>query len=135
MTALTPHQIRRLTRMMDARFNRELKEIDAITARVRSERGQEALAGRSADQLDAALSAIAGASDDAMIRQNVEDVRDIVAARTRLAAGRYGICIDCDEDIPYERLLAYPTAKRCIDCQRRHEEALAGGRVRRASVG
>lgn len=135
MTALKPPQVRRLTRLMDARYARELEEIEAITARSRRERSEEALAGRPAEQLDATLAALASASDDAMVRQNVEDVRDILGARRRLAAGRYGICIDCDEDIPYERLLAYPTAKRCIACQRLHEDGLAGGSVRRTAAG
>lgn len=27
------------------------------------------------------------------------------------------LCIDCDDEIPAERLLAKPHAARCIDCQ------------------
>lgn len=127
MTTLTEQQIKRLTNIMDARLARELNEIDAITARSRSERSQEAMAGKPADQLDAALSEIAGASDYAMVRQDVQDVRDILAARRRLATGRYGDCIDCGNGIAYERLLAYPTAKRCIDCQRLHEDQAGRG--------
>lgn len=134
MTTLTPQQVAHLTGLMDARFDRELQEIDAITARSDDERDQEAIAGRPADQLDAALFEIARASDDAMVRQNVQDVRDIIAARRRLAAGRYGICIDCGDDIAYARLQAYPTAKRCIDCQRAHEERPAGAGPRRAAL-
>lgn len=132
MNALTAPQTRRLAEMMDERFARELEEIDAIAARSQDERRQERLAGRPAEQLDGVLSEMAHAADYAMVSQNVEDVRDIIAARRRLAAGRYGICIDCGEDIAYARLLAYPTAKRCIDCQRVHEERGAGRRVRRA---
>ena len=30
--------------------------------------------------------------------------------------------IDCDTDIAYQRLVAYPTAKRCIECQRDREQ-------------
>jgi YteA family regulatory protein len=29
--------------------------------------------------------------------------------------GTYGICKDCGEDIPYERLLAVPTTDRCVE--------------------
>lgn len=132
MTTLTAPQVRRLAEMMDERFAREMEEIDAVAARSDDERAQERLAGRPADQLDTALSEMAHVADYAVVSQNVEDVRDIIAARRRLAAGRYGVCSDCGEDIPYARLLAYPTAKRCIDCQRLHEERSVGRRVRRA---
>ncbi|MDE2613863.1 MAG: TraR/DksA C4-type zinc finger protein [Burkholderiales bacterium] len=78
---------------------------------------------------DGLLETLAGV-DDPLIRQNLQDVRDIVAARARIAQGSYGECIDCGEDVGYERLLAYPTAKRCIACQREHErrKAAAEGR-------
>lgn len=121
MAHLAPEQIRHLTGLMDERFAREMAEIAAVTARVRSERGQEALAGPAADLLDVALAEVAGDADAAIIRQDIEDVRDILAARKRVAAGTYGTCIDCGEAIAYPRLLAYPTAKRCIACQREHE--------------
>ncbi len=42
-----------------------------------------------------------------------------------MADGRYGVCVDCGAEIGYEPLLAYPTAKRCIACQRQHEMTYA----------
>lgn len=132
MTTLTAQQIDRLTKLMDARFAREMDEIRAVAARSHDERRQQTLAGYPADQLDQALADIALATDYAVVAQDVQDVRDIVAARNRLAAGRYGICVDCGEPIAYERLLAYPTAKRCIECQREHEHGQAFGERRRA---
>ncbi len=121
MTKLTAKQVDHLTDLMDQRFDREMAEIKALTARWRKERDQEFLEGRPADHSDEALLEEALGVDDAIVRQDIEDVRDIMAARRRLSAGEYGICVDCGDDIGYERLLAYPTAKRCIDCQRRHE--------------
>jgi signal-transduction protein with cAMP-binding, CBS, and nucleotidyltransferase domain len=38
---------------------------------------------------------------------------------------RYGICIDCEQEIEYERLCAYSTAKRCARCQNVHERTFA----------
>ncbi|MGH8279177.1 MAG: TraR/DksA family transcriptional regulator [Gammaproteobacteria bacterium] len=130
MARLTAKQTEHLRALMDERFVREMEEIHAVAERSRSERSQELMAGRPADQLDAALADVTLASDYAVVRQDVLDVRDILAARRRLAAGHYGICIDCGTDIAYRRLLAYPTAKRCIDCQREHEGegAVRGGR-------
>jgi DnaK suppressor protein len=53
-------------------------------------------------------------------------LHDIEQARQRMADGVYGICIDCDRNIPRERLLAQPTAIRCAACQ-----AVAENRRRR----
>jgi len=126
MTKLTQEQIDRLNRMMDERWARELDEIRRVAERVRDERRRAALAG-AGDSVDQALAEIATMEDYAVVRQDIEDVRDIVAARRRMQTGTYGVCIDCGADIPFERLLAYPTAKRCIDCQQAHELRKARG--------
>lgn len=126
MSRLTQAQIDHLRKLMDERWAREIDEIRAVAARSRDERRQEVLAGRAADHLDEALSEIALSTDYAIVRQNVEDVRDITSARKRLADGTYGVCIDCEGEIDYQRLLAYPTAKRCIHCQRLHERKQGG---------
>ncbi|RYF82862.1 MAG: TraR/DksA family transcriptional regulator [Comamonadaceae bacterium] len=42
---------------------------------------------------------------------------DIERALARLATGHYGICEDCDGEIPRARLLAQPAAIRCTACQ------------------
>lgn len=129
MATLTRQQINHLSELMDVRFAREIEEIRTVRERTRDQLD----AGVPADWTDAALIETTLATDDAVINQDVEDVRDIKAARERLSAGTYGICADCGEAIAYERLLAYPTAKRCIDCQRVHEQGKAVGRILRAS--
>lgn len=45
------------------------------------------------------------------------ELGDIDAALERIQVGTYGICTDCGISIPPARLNAYPTAKRCVDCQ------------------
>ncbi len=122
MPSLSTQQIQHLTGLMDQRYAREMKEIGSVVARSRDEQRQEIMAGRPSDMLDAALAEMTLAADYAVVRQDVQDVRDIIAARRRLAAGTYGVCVDCSEDIGYARLEAYPTAKRCIGCQRAREE-------------
>lgn len=34
----------------------------------------------------------------------------------RLAAGDYGVCVECGESIPVERLEVRPFAERCVPC-------------------
>ncbi|MBU6483285.1 MAG: TraR/DksA family transcriptional regulator [Betaproteobacteria bacterium] len=61
----------------------------------------------------------------AIIDRHVQELRDIDAAKLRIKAGTYGVCIDCGEHIGVERLRAYPTAKRCQPCQRQREKTYA----------
>lgn len=41
----------------------------------------------------------------------------IEAALQRVEDGTYGTCGDCQQPIPEERLLAVPTATRCVPCK------------------
>lgn len=41
----------------------------------------------------------------------------IEEALERIENGSYGICDDCEKPIPEERLLAVPTATRCVPCK------------------
>jgi len=43
------------------------------------------------------------------------------AALARLDAGTYGICVDCGQPIPDERLEFRPEAARCLADQTKHE--------------
>lgn len=99
---------------------------------VREELGQEgeqyfadfAGAGGS-DEGDASVAdALVDIAAARMDRQ-VGEMRDIEATRKRMTQGEYGVCVDCDEAIVFERLLAYPTALRCVRCQQVHEKTHA----------
>ena len=51
----------------------------------------------------------------------------IERAMARLTEGRYEICEDCGREIPRARLLAQPTAIRCLNCQAVVERPQARG--------
>jgi RNA polymerase-binding protein DksA len=56
------------------------------------------------------------------LEENSEHVlADIDAALKRIDDGTYGICTNCSQEIPEERLEARPWATLCIDCQRERE--------------
>jgi RNA polymerase-binding transcription factor DksA len=59
--------------------------------------------------------------------RQVTELRDIEAAFARVKAGEYGVCVDCGQDIEFPRLKAYPTAKRCLQCQEKRERTFAHG--------
>ncbi|WP_147316324.1 TraR/DksA C4-type zinc finger protein [Cupriavidus sp. P-10] len=71
------------------------------------------------DEADLADEEITQRQDDAMLDHYRMQLADIAAARARMQHGQYGTCIDCQQPIPFSRLQAYPTAKRCTACQRR----------------
>jgi RNA polymerase-binding protein DksA len=55
-------------------------------------------------------------------QRDQEELMAIETARTRMADGTYGVCVDCGGAIPFERLQAQPTALRCIACQSAYEK-------------
>ena len=59
----------------------------------------------------------------AEIERDLVELRGIALARERIDAGSYGECADCGKDIDAKRLLAQPTALRCIACQEKFEAA------------
>jgi DnaK suppressor protein len=76
------------------------------------------LAGRVHDAEEDAIADLLVDVNLAELTREVEEVRDIDAALRRILGGVYGVCVDCGERIEGARLQAYPTAKRCLECQR-----------------
>ena len=52
----------------------------------------------------------------ALESEAMQELTDIEDALHRLAAGTYGICVSCGEDISPERLEARPACAQCVDC-------------------
>ena len=53
----------------------------------------------------------------AIQEHDVSELDAIELALGRIADGTYGQCQACDAEIPITRLLAFPSAMRCIACQ------------------
>jgi DnaK suppressor protein len=49
-------------------------------------------------------------------------LRELKDALARIENDTYGTCMECEEDIPIQRLLARPTTKLCIGCQEAREK-------------
>ncbi len=56
-------------------------------------------------------------------KKKIQDCEDALG---RMAKGLFGICINCNNEILSERLIAFPTAKRCVRCQAVHEKKKKG---------
>lgn len=51
----------------------------------------------------------------------VRGLRRVQEARTRSSDPSWGLCEDCEEEIPERRLLAVPWTTRCVPCQESQE--------------
>jgi DnaK suppressor protein len=49
--------------------------------------------------------------------RNSTFIREVRGALSRIHAGTFGICVDCEENINPKRLAAIPWASSCIACQ------------------
>ncbi|WP_053172614.1 TraR/DksA family transcriptional regulator [Limnohabitans planktonicus] len=102
---------------------RLLHERTQLLQRIAQERGglvsrADMAAEHDVRSFDNQAQAISERDDEfAMNEHETAELGDIEAALERIQAGTYGQCIDCGVSIPPARLNAYPTAKRCIDCQ------------------
>ena len=86
-----------------------------------------AVLGRgSGDSVDEALAVTLGNLSAARMDHEVRAIQAMEEAAARLDSPDFGLCEDCGADIPIPRLIAHPTATRCIACQERHEHAGPG---------
>ena len=65
--------------------------------------------------------------DLALVDHHLKEARELTDALERIRENSYGLCEDCGEAIAPERLEVNPAARRCVDCQRRHESGYADG--------
>jgi DnaK suppressor protein len=113
------------TQQARSRLEALLAELDASAAVVQGERGDDTAerdtGGQDTEDLATSL---VDADRDSSSLEVIEAQRERVTdALARIEAGTYGICIDCGEVIPDERLEAMPEAARCIKDQAKFEAA------------
>ncbi len=124
-SSLTQQQIEQIRRIMNARYEALVEEIRGELERSDDQHYVE-LAGRVRDVADESVADALADMNAAIVDRQIRELREIEAARTRMANGTYGICVDCGAEIPFARLLAYPTARRDITHQEQHEKTYAG---------
>ena len=78
--------------------------------------------GEVRDSADDSSAELLTYSERMELSRHSDALNDVDAALERLSAGSFGICADCHGEISIERLRAYPTARRCVDCQTRFEK-------------
>ena len=105
-------------RLLDERAQRQ-----ALAQRLRREQTEtvEASELSTVDQHQAELGTetFERERDLAALRIVEDELADIEVALRKLGDGSYGICEECSEQIPAERLKFRPEATRCVPCQGR----------------
>ena len=123
--AMTKTQLAKLERELDVHCAALLEQVREALENSQNQQYVELIDRAPADSGDQATGDALADLNLAIIDRHVREIRDIEAARLRVAEGSFGKCIDCSIDIGFERLRAYPTATRCFTCQQRYEKTYA----------
>lgn len=110
---------------LEAALRRRQQELEQLLSEhhgglSRSEHARELLTGDSDDvsQREAERELDMTVSD-----RGATELAEVGAALRRLRDGDYGICEDCDAEVPYLRLKAEPWARCCVACAGKRERA------------
>jgi DnaK suppressor protein len=125
--ALIQTQLSKLEKMLDERHESLLEEVRDELEKSENQQYVELIGRTPADTGDESVGDMLADLNLGIIDRHIEEIRDIEAAKARIKEGSFGNCIACGQDIGFERLLAYATAKRCFICQQQHERTYAHG--------
>lgn len=123
--SLNHGQLDSLTQELDRRYRALIEEVRDALDVPEHQQYIELIDRGPVDSADKAIGDELADINLAVIDRHVRELRDIEAARVRIGHGGYGSCVDCGNDIGFERLQAYPTAKRCLACQQQRERLYA----------
>ena len=98
-----------------------LREAIAAALRATGNEQAEGLANHLEETDDEPVADLESAIEIAALEREVRELRAGESARKRLHEPDFGLCEDCEAEIPYARLSANPTATRCIGCQAQRE--------------
>ena len=125
--ALSRTEESELVERLDARYAVLLEEVRDALEQSENQQYVELIGRVPADIGDQSVGDALADLNLAIIDRHIQELRDIEATRARIRDRTFGICIGCGEDIGYDRLRAYPTAKRCVVCQQQQERTYAHG--------
>jgi RNA polymerase-binding protein DksA len=125
MTRLKHEDLNKITQKLHDRQKALLEEVRNEYDQRDNQQLVELMGREPGDSGDVSLADAVADLNILMADRQVNELRDIVAAYTRIQSGDFGVCVDCGAEIPVQRLLANPTAMRCMACQQRHEQLFA----------
>lgn len=123
--ALTKAELRKLKSVLDRHYRSTLERVRDELERSENQQYIELLGRVPADLGDQSVADALADLNLTLIDRHIRELREIEATRSRLRDPSFGLCVECGDNIGFERLQAYPTATRCVECQRRRETKYA----------
>lgn len=120
MGMLNQQELQSITRQLEVHRAALQAHLQGLRRGANGERHPQ-VAGLVHDLGDESFAELATALSNASLGREAEALQDAEEALQRLRSNSYGYCVDCGQVIERKRLLAYPIAKRCLQCQREHE--------------
>ncbi len=109
------------TRLGEALAAREQALRSDIRREISSQDEYVQLASEVPDPGDLSFANLSVDLGNAAVTRDLHELRAVELARKRMDSGTYGECASCGYPIPFERLLAMPSADRCAPCQENFE--------------
>lgn len=106
--------------MLQARRNELLDEVRR-RLHANGESEQLALVNHLDETGDWAEASSENLNDIALLQHELDALRQLDNALARVQSGRFGICDECGEAIPGQRLEVQPEATACVGCQQARE--------------
>ena len=125
MTALKQSLLDQLMQRLKEQYQSLLREVRDELENTGEQHRIDLLNNEPGDSGDESIANELADINVATLDRHIRDMRDIETAFQRIKGGTFGTCIDCGDDIAFNRLLAYPAAKRCLVCQEKRERAFA----------
>jgi DnaK suppressor protein len=125
MSALTPSQIDQLVMQLKRDYQTLLSEVREELKNSGNQHRIDMLNREPGDSGDESLATSLVDLNLTTLDRHVQAIRDIESTFKRIENDEYGVCVDCGYKIAFNRLQAYPTAKRCIVCQEKREKQYA----------
>jgi RNA polymerase-binding protein DksA len=122
MPVLSQHQLDQLARKLREDYQTLVREVRNELEDSGNQHRIDLLNSEPGDSGDESLANALADFNLTILDRHIDGIRDIEAALQRIRDGGYGVCIDCGEAVTFPRLMAYPTAKRCIACQEKREK-------------
>jgi len=125
MAALTQSQINQLAKKLNEDYKTLLREVRGELENSGNQHRIDLLNSEPGDSGDESMANALADFNLTILDRHIDAMRDIEAALQRIKNGEYGVCTDCGDEVAFDRLQVYPTAKRCISCQERREREYA----------
>src|SRR5829696_8233954 len=122
---LSPAQLSELNGVLDRRYDLLIHEVRDELERSENQQYIELINAAPADIGDQSVGDALADLNLAIIDRHIREIRDIEAAKARIEDGTIETCDECGQEIEFKRLLAYPTANRCLLCQQQREKTYA----------